>query len=1259
MYRSKLISRAAALAVAALAASGLALAAPEASAGASATHHRPGIEGVFKVFDWSASGSSSRLQSTWMVYAKAGEVIHGSTEGTWLFASGAPTPALANKPESPQVRVRLLGPDGAAVGSCLATGKGAACEATATAPRSGVYQAVWDSPNLVSGGGQIYFRQDLWVTAAGVDRPGRVFAEQFHTDQDPTWHTLYPGEFRADGTVPQAGFYVLGDDGTLFEVDMFEFYGISSAFYADSVGIYEAASCVPSNRSYASGGAYPAPVYTNQSPSSTPCSALFLIFPDRPADDLPEALTAADGWDGPLYPRYQVPDTPAITSVAPLEPADPARPYAADVALALGAFKGTYRVAVDVNGDGDLADASDVVVDLEKHTTASDPVTWRWDGRDGIGQAVGRSAKPKLSVQLSRGNRYSLLLSDVESLSGGVRVEQLAGYLVTRNGGQSVLPNIHWDDTDIEALSTTRKVAGLTLSTAPQLVKTPPEGVAQTGHLHGWAAAADPSASDSWGNNAVISFNIWNDLSADGDLAAGVEVASRLLSVESKAAQLLAPASGARRIEYTVKVKNTGTAAFTAADPAVIVDTLPLRMDDWRYTSTEYSAGTAGAGAGVGGAGAAGAVIAGGTLTWSGPLGAGETATLRYSGRVLSGYEPSRINTVGTGPCPDVVLEGGLAITSTCDAGSQRAEVKLPGLKVEKGADIASVHNAGQRVRYSLRLTNVGAAPYTAGDPARVLDDLSGVLDDAVLDVASISPASAKWDAEAQTLSWSGPLAVGASQVIEYAVEYAPSLADLMLDNTASIHEEDRIDQTPGLKARVTVPGSDLHLSKQASVDQTRPGQTVDYTITLDNSRGQAAAPVAWTDDLSGVLDEAELTGQPRVLGTGVTVARHGDHLVLGGAVPAGGRVSVAYTVLVLPRAAGAAAGDGAGDGAAGDGVLKNALVGECADGPCPPPDECREDDHLTTCTPVLAYQVAKEALTEPPGRTPGTGDTVTFRLTFTNTGGAEVLVDEVDDLSGVLDDADVGELDLSQAGALTALREGGKITVSGPLPTGGQAVVSYSALVRPAEARGDSTLENIVAPSGVGTATPVGELEVVKSANPERAKPGEVVQYLIVLRATGAVPVHVSLVDDLTEVLDDGSMLGAPVCDTPSIAVEYEASSAAIGLAGTLQAGQEARLAYQVQVRPEAEVGDRVMTNVVLERGFTPADGPPSCAIYPAGRCTSTPVDVIVDPPDELALTGPAGVAAAGGLGAVLLAAGLWLIWARRGRRRPAQGEP
>ncbi|MDR1442298.1 MAG: LPXTG cell wall anchor domain-containing protein [Bifidobacteriaceae bacterium] len=1206
---------------------------PPPTAAASESHHRPGFEGVTKLLNWTAI-KSVRLDSTFYAYAKAGEVIHATSLAAFKYPWGAPNPDKANLPDVPRVRVRIIDPAGNTIGTCTAVGAGDECSTTATAASTAVFKVVWDAPGLVENGAQIYLRQDLWVTANAVDKIGRVFGTSIHVEQNGSWQRFDPEIFGERGTISTATVYVLGDDGTLLKVDLAEYMGVSSAFYADALGVYETATCLPINRSVSDFGVYTAPLYSQGDLAKNGCGRSFLLFPDQPSTDLPEALTAKDGWDGPIYPRYQMPTQPEIGLVTAASPVNPNRPYALTAALDLARFKGEYEVAVDVNGDGDTSDPVDVVERYER-AAPDQPAVWTWDGVDGRGQAVpGSGPQPVMTVRLIKGNQYHLVLHDVEILAGGARIQQLAGYLVSKNGGEAAWPRVHWDDTDVAAHRSDPNDWRTTLTTEPKLLATPPEGIAQTGaFVHGWREGDTPA----WGDWADISLDVWNDLSGDASLSASRSLAARHLDITAKTGRLGTPSEGARRIAYEVTAKNTGNTAFTSGSPAEIVDLLPAHMTDWRMDGVEFDSGTTSIGMRT--------VIADGKLTWSSPLKSGETVRIRYSGAVEPGFTPNRVNTAGSGTCPELTQDGTQVIVSSCDDDPATATVPLPGLEVAKRVATDGLHKAGHTAAYTVTLTNIGKAAYTAADPARVVDDLSGVLDDSVLDVSSIEPAEAKWDALRQTISWAGPLAVGRSQDITYQVVYAPGLSDLSLDNTASINAVDAIDQTPGLRAETSTPGSDLHVSKAASVDQAKAGDQVAYTVTLDNSRGKVAAPVAWTDDLSGVLDDASLVGEPAVTGRGVTVSRQDLAFEFSGQVGPGEKVTIRYALTVTQSG--------------GDRLLRNTLLGECDGGQCPPPEECRPDDPLTTCTPVVGYEVSKEAILPEPGRAPWPGETVTYQLMFRNVGSLPIEIEERDDLSGVLDDATLGQVDLTAAEGLTARFEDGHLVVTGSLGVDTTAVISYQVLVLPFEERGDSVLINRVMPSGVITTTEISELRLLKTARPAVAKPGDEVSYEIEIESVGSAPAELDYIDNLSWAADDARLIDEPTSDNEVIGIDHEPGVNAFGLEGELTPGDEATITYQMKVF-EAEDGDDVMTNVVamsalwLEPaglGAVPEERP-DCAGLPSGTCTTTPV-VRPSVLKTLPMTGSNAVwPVALGMGLVSGGLCLWLMARRRPKR-------
>ncbi|MGM1018958.1 MAG: hypothetical protein ACQEW8_15595, partial [Actinomycetota bacterium] len=75
-------------------------------------------------------------------------------------------------------------------------------------------------------------------------------------------------------------------------------------------------------------------------------------------------------------------------------------------------------------------------------------------------------------------------------------------------------------------------------------------------------------------------------------------------------------------------------------------------------------------------------------------------------------------------------------------------------------------------------------------------------------------------------------------------------------------------------------------------------GQEVEYTLTFANT-GNAAGPVEYTDDLSGVLDDADLVGDPVVSDPALTADVDGESLTVSGSLEADQEVTVTYTAVV------------------------------------------------------------------------------------------------------------------------------------------------------------------------------------------------------------------------------------------------------------------------------------------------------------------------------------------------------------------------
>lgn len=357
---------------------------------------------------------------------------------------------------------------------------------------------------------------------------------------------------------------------------------------------------------------------------------------------------------------------------------------------------------------------------------------------------------------------------------------------------------------------------------------------------------------------------------------------------------------------------------------------------------------------------------------------------------------------------------------------------------VAKTADPASGSTVkpGDEVTYTITVT-----PGEAGfvDDVVVTDDLSGVLPHATLDAESVTASQGTVAPVGDTLVWNvGRVGAGDPLTLTYTVTIDPDQWGVEIRNVVTVRgEEPPTDCDPCTTEHMTPSWTISKSADPVDGSVVEPGDVITYTLTARNTSERAPLIGAIAvDDLSGVLDDAALHGE---LPAGVTVSG----TTLTWAVPdlePGASTTVSYAVIVNADAVGA--------------TIRNVVTGG---GEIPP--TCEED--CETEHTMQAWTIAKTS-TPASGSTVQRGDTITYTLTATNTGSAEVAgAIATDNLAGVL----------AQATLIGTLPSG--LTLSGTtltwaIPTlavGNEVSVSYSVVVN-SDAQA-ATLRNVVTATG------------------------------------------------------------------------------------------------------------------------------------------------------------------------------------------------
>ncbi|MDR2253774.1 MAG: DUF11 domain-containing protein, partial [Bifidobacteriaceae bacterium] len=725
-----------------------------------------------------------------------------------------------------------------------------------------------------------------------------------------------------------------------------------------------------------------------------------------------------------------------------------------------------------------------------------------------------------------------------------------------------------------------------------------------------------------------------------------------LLTVDKTSTPSRTPLETGDTVTYTVTFENVGAADFDAVDaPAMLFDSLASLGDGVAYNGD----------AAVGWdqptppPGAVTYDQATQLISWTGPLAVGQKAWITYSVTLRQAGPASLVNvawapdTPAESDPPDCATRSAAPVT--CAAATETRTLT----HIEKTTQGPAAPRAGDRLTYTVHLTNIGDAAYTQASPALIVDDLTELLLNARYnDDAQTTPASGTITVADGRLTWSGPLDAHATVTLTFSVtltaaaggavenlawspvELTDPPPDQAVDCPISADAPDPLSAT--LCAATETRRTNVAITKEVTGPPgvPRTGDLLTYTVKMKNTGTvdfSPQRPAVLVDDLTEVLQTAlylrdasvsyDLTAPSPVPQPVYSAPR----ITWSGPLAQGQTVTLTYTV----RLRGSTVAD----------ATNTAWSPADPFSPTPPPmPTCRADgtdpgplasgvdgatgEACATATLHRALTSIKKSVS--PAGTALPGETLTYSITVLNISGADFTdQDEAvvwDDISDVLADADWVADSLTVDGIGTATRTGDLIRWSGALPSGQSAVVSYAVQVRPTS---DGNFRNVawvpLDPEATDPAAPgcagsndgsqtssvaSGELcagltvtgpslAIRKQSRPTGTLlPGDIVTYTITASNVGAGPF--TLTEPMVILDDLTDLLGEAELVPGSLdASTGAAPTVAEGLlrwSGAVPADTSVTITYQVKLLGGGDGGAR---NVA----WSPAGGgtdPPAC---------------------------------------------------------------
>src|SRR5690625_1472386 len=661
--------------------------------------------------------------------------------------------------------------------------------------------------------------------------------------------------------------------------------------------------------------------------------------------------------------------------------------------------------------------------------------------------------------------------------------------------------------------------------------------------------------------------------------------------------------SAGDEVTYTLTFSNSGTADGAVAFDDVIAGVL----DDATLVSGPTSSASA----------LVASEVSDGRFSVSGTLAPEQVVTVSYT------VEVNQDGDRGDNVLGNFVVPVGEDPPADCEPGNTLCtEHSVPGdVVVAKSVDPDSGSDVvpGQELTYSLSFTHTGGLPVAVD----YTDYLAGVLDDATVSEAAVVSPEGGLVVERVGDTWviTGEVSDNATVTVTYTATVLESgFGDGVLGNFVRPSADD--PPVPGEECEADdtsctfnpVPGI-LEIEKIVDVDgPVDPGAEVGYTLVFRNVGGSPVT-VEHTDDLRGVIDDADITVEPAANHPGLMIAPtplgDADFFTVSGTLPANEDAEVTYSASVRSDSADR-----------GDNQLLNVVVpGD--EPPAEPPTTC--DPVVDVCTQTPIGELAQWKTVEADQTPVAEGTVLTYTLHFANRGGVVAPVDAVDHLVHVLDDADLTGGPTTSDGLNASVRDD-IITITGAVPVGETSTVTYQVTIKPDGERGDNIAANFLLPPDQEpptdpvcqptdgeephcTATPVGEL-LVRKAVAAQSTPivsGTALTYTLTFDNQGQGPVAVNYTDHLAEVLDDAELSDGPTSSDAALTVVQGADT--LEITGELAAGQTVTVTYEVIIKPVAERGNNSADNFLVPNG----EGPPEECDPGTTLCTVTPLPALM----------------------------------------------